>query len=308
MGPIIPTHFYFTANQTKVMKPLFLRVIGLALVAAGIAGLVFSVAGMVLVLQVEKQLDVSLTRGLDVVDQALVTTADGLAVANDSLLKTEQTLTSLSATMDGVAQTLDQAVPTVGALGGLMSRELPDTVTTAQESLSAASQSARLVDTFLSTISALPFLSLGSYDPDVPLHESLMKVADSLTDVPETLSQAGAGLEGTADALGGVQSGFSGMATGIGDIGSNLGQAQTVVTEYQSLISNLQGELARARSTLSLWLRLARWGVWILLIWLGIVQFALITQGLEVYGRGRAAARVPAEAHGSGTPLNAEAG
>lgn len=35
-------------------------------------------------------------------------------------------MTFLSTTVDGVAQTPDEAVPAVGALGGLMNRALPD--------------------------------------------------------------------------------------------------------------------------------------------------------------------------------------
>ncbi len=289
------------------MKPLIQRLIGIALVVAGVAGLMFSVAGMVVVLQVERQLEASLNQGLDVADRALTTTADGLTVANDSLAKTQQAVGSLSTTVDGVAQTLDKAVPTVAVLAGLLDTQLPNTVVSTQQSLTAASQSAGLVDSFLTTVSSLPFLSIGSYKPEVPLHRSLTDVADSLDGVPQTLAKAGAGLQGTADALGAVQDGFAGVATGISDVGTNLGQAQTVITQYQGLVGDLRGEITKSRSTLSTWLRLGRWGVWALLIWLGIVQFALITQGLEVYGRGRAAAQAAAEAHAKDKTAHAEA-
>jgi len=71
--------------QLTTLKKLLTLAAGFALIVAGIAGLIFSLAGLVVVARLEPRIEATVTERLEQLDQVLVKTADGLATA-DSLL------------------------------------------------------------------------------------------------------------------------------------------------------------------------------------------------------------------------------
>ena len=269
------------------MRRILTRLIGTVLILAGITGLLFSAAGLIILVRVQKDAEAAIAEQLDLVDRALSATSGGLAVADGSLTQAVGTVTSLKTTLASVGTTVNGAVPTFDALASLLGEKLPATVEGAQKTLTSAATSARSIDEIMATVSAIPFLGPGKYNPDVPLSQGLTQLSASLDGIPEALRAAEGGLSTTSMSLQGLQGQFGDMAASVGQIATSLDEGRAVLKQYQGVTSELQAAISAIRSSLAGWLQWLRLGLSLLLIWLGIAQFALITQGWELVGRSR---------------------
>jgi hypothetical protein len=73
----------------------------------------------------------------------------------------------------------------------------------------------------------------------------------------------------------------------VGQITTSLQSAESVLEEYQEIVADLQEQMSGVRKELPRWLSWMQIGVSLVLIWLGIAQIGLITQGWELVARGR---------------------
>jgi hypothetical protein len=90
------------------------------------------------------------------------------------------------------------------------------------------------------------------------------------------------------------------MASQIGEIASGVDDAQAVLSQYQDIVTDLQGQVVKVREGLPTWLRWIRIGLSLTLLWLGIAQIGLISQGWEliVHSRSVASSSLPVESSG----------
>jgi hypothetical protein len=272
------------------MKQILVRIAGISLIVAGIAGLIFSIAGLFVLASVERQIEATVDKQVEVMGRTLATTAEGLAVAEASLAQAVQTIESLEATMSGVGQTIQGTAPTLAVVAELLGDQVPATIETTQETLTSVASSAKLVDDVLLLLTAIPLLGLERYNPEVPLNEGFLEVASSLDGIPDALGAAQEGLITTMDNLAGVEQDFAFMAQSIGDIATSLAGAQSVLVRYQGIVRDLQDLVSSVRQSLPGWLQALRLALSLVLVWLGIAQIALITQGWELIGRSRTTA------------------
>ncbi len=78
------------------------------------------------------------------------------------------------------------------------------------------------------------------------------------------------------------QADLSVMAELIGEIEKSVAQYESVVSNYQKSIDALNARLSNIKASLANMVRSALIGLSIFLIWMVIVQFGLLTQGLEL--------------------------
>ena len=269
------------------MKSLLGKLAGILLIVAGVLGLILSAAGIYAMAQVEKSMTGALTGGMQFLDRTLAATGDGFVVVQDSLVRAGDTVSALQTTTAGVADTLDKTIPTIDTLNTVISQELPDTVRATQQSLESAGAAAGLVDEALGVITSLPLLNQTRYAPAAPMGESFVAVGESLADLPDTLEATNSQLSATSDSLRSVQGQITGLATGIGELNRSLEDAGGVVSQYQGLVNDMRGQVGLIQTNIGGWIRYLRLGVSLVLIWLGIAQIALITQGWELIQRSR---------------------
>jgi hypothetical protein len=166
--------------------------------------------------------------------------------------------------------------------------------------LRSAAASAKTVDDLLTVLSTIPLLGVEPYNPDVPLNEGFLNVAVSLDGIPDSLVATQKQLIITNGNLEGLEDSFDTMAGDIGQVANSIGNAQSVLQQYKGVIGQLQGSVSWVSSALPSWVQWLRLGLSLLLVWLGIAQLALITQGWELIGRSRRArpveTQVPAPA------------
>jgi hypothetical protein len=267
------------------MRIAFRRITGFALILASIAGLLFSVAGIVGIWGVQRNLTDSLIETVDLLDLTLVTTTQGLTVVNDSLTKASTDVRALSATLQATGRVIRDTNPMVVEITGLVSNELPDTILKTQTALTSAQASARLIERTLTIISNIPLLPIEAYNPPVPLDVALGEVVTSLDPLPESLSAMEKTLNTSRGNLIMIEAEFNIMARHINDINTGISDARTVIRQYQGVVSTLQQRITTLRTNLPTWMNMATWFITIGLVWLALTQLGLLAQGLEMVAR-----------------------
>jgi uncharacterized phage infection (PIP) family protein YhgE len=270
------------------MGRILTRLAGIALVGAGLAGIIFCVVGLFVLARVEQRVESVVTEQLELIERALATTAEGLTLAETSMEQATATLVSLSDSAGGAGQAVSGTVPTVDAVSELLGEQLPATLESTQATLNSAATNAKLVDDVLFALTTVPLLGIDQYSPDVPLEQGLRQVAASLDEFSPALIQAQDGLSSASGDLEGLGENLVVMADSISEVATSLESTQSVLTQYQDIIAELQKLLASVQESMPTWLRLLQLGLSLVLIWLGVAQLGLITQGLELIARSRA--------------------
>lgn len=269
------------------MKSFISRFTGWALLASGILGLLFSVAGLAVVGIYGPRVASSLSDTLDGLADALSVTSNGLGVAHTAILGADSAIDSLAAAMEGVNKSLGESRPTLTALSNLLGTELPDTIAATQESLASAQTSAKNIDGVLSNLSRIPLLGSLVYNPEVPLNETLGGISDSLDDIPLSLKNAQRGLDTAAESLDTINAELSGVTESTEQIRTSTGEAQLVIEDYQALVSDTQAKVVKMQSALPGQMRFAILAVVLFLIWLALAQIGLLTQAVELINRSK---------------------
>lgn len=269
------------------MNRILTRTLGIALIAAGAAGLAFAILGLAALGPVEQRVRSAVMEQVDLADRALSATAEALALADTSLAQVAKAAGSLESAMTGVVQSVGDAAPALDSVAEFLGVQLPTTIESTQETLGSVAQSAQIVDNILALITDLPLPGMARYNPDVPLHRSFQELSKSLDGIPASLGKAQQGLVSTIDNLDELAGDFDVMADGVGELARSLEGAQSVLTEYQDVVTELQSLVGSVRDGLPGWLRWIRLGISLALIWLGITQVGLIAQGWELAGHAR---------------------
>jgi methyl-accepting chemotaxis protein len=270
------------------MSRILGRIVGLALIIAGLAGLAFSIVGAVVVSRVEQEVRVAVTDTLDLTSRALSATGDGLAVAHTSIGGARFALASLVTTTRGFSKAMTDTLPALKAVSGLVGDELPATLEATEQTMRSVATNVKVVDQILPVLTQIPFLGLGQYVPDQPLAPSFEAMAGTLHPLPASLRNVRKTMDTATGNVASMSASINNVMGDIAAIGANLSDAALVIEQYQQVIGDLQARLAQARDNLPSWLSAVRLGVWLVLAWLGIAQLGLLTQGWELISRSRA--------------------
>jgi len=269
------------------VKPIYQRVTGIALMTAGVMGILLVIAGIIFMVRVGPRVEASLAESLELIDRTLLTTEEGLVLAEDSLAQVVETVESLEATVVSVGQTINGTVPLVDSIADLLGEKLTETIKATQDTLASVVKSAKLVDNVLSIVTAIPFIGTDRYQPEVPLHVGLERVATSLDEIPDSLGAAQEDMTSSSGNLDAMQDDFTTMADNIGQIATSLDSAQSVLTEYRGIVTDLQTQVSSLRQGLPVWLLWLGIAFSFVLVWLGIAQIGPMMQGWELIQRSR---------------------
>ncbi|MBP7689639.1 MAG: hypothetical protein KA765_17110 [Thermoflexales bacterium] len=258
------------------------RLLGGLFIAAAAAGLVFSVVGLVEVWRYRPVVTQKVAETLTVFEQALNTTHDGLAIVGQVVQTTTVDIAALQTTTQALAQALHDTSPMLDSLTRLTSTDFPAAVAATQTSLASAQSSALLIDNVLATLSSTPFLSVGAYQPDVPLHTALAQVSDSLNTLTPALATINSSLVEGQTNLGVMETDLNKIAKTTNGISTALDRAQAVIDQYETVTLRLKEQLAALRVRVPDWLTTLTWILTFILGWLLIAQVALATLGFSL--------------------------
>jgi chromosome segregation ATPase len=253
------------------------RVLGLTLIATGVLGILLSIAGLIAVAMVGPSIEAGLLRELDTLDRALVITSDGLAVTETALADAETLIKGISSTVSQATTAITTTQPTLRTIEELTGTSLPETINNTRQALDAAQETARIVDGVLGTLAIFGV----SYNPEVPLNVAISNVSTSLAEIPADLEEVSAGIGAANKQVSVVADDLSEVAASLEALGAQIGEAAGVIQQYQALAGDLRAEVSAIKEAAPGWIMAARVGLTLLLIWMGLAQIGLITQGGE---------------------------
>ncbi len=263
------------------MKTTLNYMLGIAMIVAAILGLLLSVVGLIGAITIRKPLVENLTNTLELFDDTLTATADGLSVVYQSLDQASMNVSTLEDTLQASGRAIQDTTPMFDTLTKMVQDDLPATITATQTSLTSAQTSAALIENALMTITSLPLIPGGPYNPKTPLNQALGQVSDSLTPLIDSFDSLEDSLKVSKGNLILMQAEINIMAMHIGQIQDQLDNAQSVIEQYQSVVSRLQEQVNFARESLPRWVNVLSLFAVLFFIWLAITQIGLLTQGLE---------------------------
>jgi len=264
------------------------RLLGVLFIAAAAAGLVFSVIGLVEVWRYRPVVTQKIVEALTVFDETLNTTHDGLAIVGQVVQTTTVDIAALQTTTLALTRALHDTSPMLDSLAHLTKTDFPAAIAATQTSLASAQSSALFIDNVLATLSNTPFLSAGTYQPDVPLHTALAQVSDSLNTFTPALATINSSLVEGQTNLGVMETELNKISSTTNAIGTTLGSAQSVIDQYKTVTTRLKEQLAALRSRIPDWLTALTWISTFILSWLLIAQVALATFGFSLLRSRRA--------------------
>lgn len=257
------------------------KIIGITFIVAAVLGLIFSLAGIVLVWTVKTPLTTYLVNTIDLVDTTLGATSSGLSVADETLTKTISDLTTLENTIQTASTAMDDSVPMVETITGLLSGGIPDAIEATQTGLTSLQSAAASIESTLELLTSIPFIPIENYAPEVPFTDAIDNVSTSLDSIPESLADMETTLNTTQGNLTMIAAQTRIMSRNLGDLKSSLYDIQLVIDQYLDVITTAQENVESFRSNLSTIITVTAWLFTIIFIWLGIAQLGLLTQGLE---------------------------
>jgi methyl-accepting chemotaxis protein len=257
------------------------RIIGIGLIIAAVLGLILSAGGIATIWIYKKPLTTNIVTTVDLFDSSLNATAAGLLVADQTLATTSEDITVIESTIQTASKSLEDTIPMFDSVTGLLRNDLPTSILSMQTALGSAQAAAQSIEGFLVILSSIPLLPLGTYDPEVPLTGALGDVSTSLDPIPQSFIDMADNLQTSQGNLSLISAQVNIMSGNVGELKTSISQSQEVLAEYQEVIHSLQIRVNSIQSNLPTVLDGIAWVMTIFLIWLGITQVGLLTQGLE---------------------------
>jgi ABC-type transporter Mla subunit MlaD len=254
------------------------RIIGVLLVIVAVLSLVFSLVVTYGVWSLRKPVAEAALSGLQLADSTLTTTNDALAAVDDALGNAASSVAAAQDTFQSLSQTIYATSPTLEGLAGFLGEGLPETLRSTQNTVTAAAESARIVDTVLETLAAIPFINF-SYAPQTPLSETLGNVAGSLRTLPDGLETLGADLAGAGGTLPELARSLDEFGASMGEVDQSLASAQQIVASYQGLIGDYQAMIVTVKRLIPVLVSAVPAALTFVIFWLAVVQIAALVVG-----------------------------
>jgi hypothetical protein len=263
---------------------MFRKLIGVALIIAGIIGLILSIGGIVGVWVAKEPLTTGLGNTLGTLQTTVQTTSSGLKIAETALTRAVSDVTTMENTIQTASKTVQDTVPLIDSFSVLIADKLPGAVSAVQSALSSAQVSAQAIEGTLKILTAIPLLPIEPYNPDKPLPDALGEVVTSLDPIPQSLIDMQESLSTSQDNLASISTQVSTISKNVGELRTTLEDTKKVLAQYQNVLTTLEGQIGLAQENLENFIKIGAWIVTIFLIWLGLAQIGLLTQGLEMVG------------------------
>jgi len=265
------------------------RIVGISLVIAAMAGIIFSIVGLIGIWRYRPVVTQTVLDNLALADKALGTTQDVLTIAGQVVQTTTTDVASLKATTQAVTLAIHDTNPMFTALVSLTQKDLPAAVSATQTSLASAQSSALLIDNVLTALTSIPFSPV-AYKPGVPLHTALAQVSTSLDSLLPSLAAINTSLADGQTNLGAMDVELTKISATTQEVSTTLASAQTVIDQYKATTSQLKANVETAQRQAPAWILAIAWIMSFVLGWLLVAQLGLSMQGFDLV-RGRRDAR-----------------
>jgi methyl-accepting chemotaxis protein len=260
------------------------RILGTLLILLGVLGISFCALGVVAVWRTAENVRTAADDTLHAASSTLDEIDHSLDLASTILDDAGFAITSLYTTTLEVNRTLSTTQVAIDEMADLTEDEVPQSVEASLMALDALEDSAGLIDRLLRSLAQL---GIGSYNPAVPLDQTVAEARAGLVVVPASLRTMGAGLQETSESLSDIQEGVASMADTTIAFQGDLDEAEAAISIHRRTVDDVQNRIQNARESLEPATEVVAWGVTILLIWIGVSQLAIIFWGVSLWQKRR---------------------
>ena len=264
------------------MSKLFMRVTAAFLVCGAVIGLLLSLAMIVLVFPAKAAVTTAVGETLTLSHSALTTTAEILEVVNDTLGEVDSSFSLLVTSTRSTAESLKTTSELTTSIAGLVGSGLSNVITETQDSLKAASKTARVVDDVLAVISAVPLFRT-RYAPENTLESTIQGISTSLDPMETTLGDIRKDLNQTAGDLGGIRTSLDDLADSLDKISASIDDAQTAADQYQETVDGLIEKVEFAQKNYRTWLTILAILMVAFFLWMAAAQVGILMQARAMW-------------------------
>ena len=283
------------------MSPAMERLVGQLLIGAAIVGLIVTLIVLLLMPRTLTATNDGIQETLATLDGTLTTTDQALQLVGQSVADIDSTMqTAQSATLE-VSTALSDTVPLISTMAEITGEELPDSVIAAQEALAAAEDSATSIEGVLTGLndSLVIFGGAPLYDPDQSFATTLADLSGSLDPLVESMQLVRASLLVTNQNLTDMQAEVEALSDNFDQLGETVDSASEITGQYEQVIAEQQALVEELQGNATSWMRWISLFVLLVLVLLLVAQIGLLSQGLEMYHRGRRREALLAESRSS---------
>ena len=272
------------------------RILGVFVMIAGIVGILLSLGGLVGVWMAKPVLSTSINTIVDTLYSSVDTSKNVMTVTSDALGATVNSVDALSQVLATTADTLGDTQPVVTQVTGLMGETLPSALQAATDSLAAAEEAAKSLESaivsfeaFRGVVATIPFIGTSvplpetTYNPEKPLSDSLGELAVSIEDMPAKFEEMSTSLDSVDDNLGLIQTNLDAMSENVSFISDSLEQYRTMISESQTSMDQLQTMLTNIQNNLGTIINVTAIVFVVFFLWLLAAQVVIFSQGWELY-------------------------
>ncbi len=272
------------------------RFLGILVMIAGILGLLLALAGLAGVWIVKPTVTVYAKTTIDTLNNSVNTSKSVMVTTGEALGATVDSVDALSTMLGTTAATVEDTKPVLDEIDTIMSVTLPSTLKATTDSLYTAQQAAQVLEGAIQSLDAFRFLLsdvplIGgfvgqpeqSYNPEIPLADSLGDLAKNLEPLPKTFVEMSANLGKTDDNLGSIQENLITMSESVGLISVSLSEYERMVVQSQSSMDDLSTILTNIQSNRPTILNGAAMVLTLFFVWLLAAQIVILSQGWELY-------------------------
>ena len=272
------------------------RILGIFVMLAGILGLGLSLAGLVGVWVVKPTVAVTAQTIVDTLNLSVSTSQKAMQVTGQALGATVDSIDALFDMLSATAASVEDTQPVFDQVNSIMGETLPSTLESATDSIKTAQKAAEVLEgaiksleNFRTALSAAPLIGAliqlpeETYNPEVPLADTLGDIASNLKDLPGKFTEMSANLDKADDKLVSIQSNLVTMSDSVKLISKSLNEYQAMIVQSQSSMDNLKLILANIQNNLPAILDGAAIVLSLFLVWLLVSQVVIFSQGWELY-------------------------
>lgn len=235
----------------------------------GLAGGVVAFAAVVIGWQLLSGFGDSTSRTLTLLNTTLETTVESASTALETLALAEEGMEQTEIALGSAGTGLTQMGLVLTDTAELLGSRVPNTLEAINASFPAMIDTARVIDT---TMSTLAFLGV-DYAPAIPLDESLEAVSDDLAPLSQSLRAQAGPLAATATEIDSVGQAVDSVGESVNSITEELARSRELVTRYQTAAADATALVSEVTASFNGQIALAR----ILLLTLGVAVLILMT-------------------------------
>ena len=272
------------------------RLAGFILLIVGVAGVAIAIGGFMVTDRVVDAVGTTLDSTFTVTSDSLGTVEDTLSLAQTTIGDVNASLDTVEETADSLAKTLSDTEPMLNQVTQIVSEDAPESIESVQSAIPNVAEVAGVIDDTLITLNNFKieeeFLGfelnydLGiDYEPEEPFDETVTELGDSLDGLPEQLRSLEEGLADTSENLGTVSENITTIADDLNTINGRIAEVDPLMDDYIGLIGDINTTIEQTQTTVGLQLDTAKMVLKVVMVWLGLMQFAMLYLGWDLMTR-----------------------